>query len=480
AWVHLRRAEYGEAASALDRAERLLGSPATDGQPADGRLRSLRSCLRRAAGDDEGAVAHARAALAALDASDTFHRGAATGTLYAGLRGLGRRDEAERVAAGALEEDADVGARSRGRLLGLMCELHWLAGDSGALEAAVSRCEDLARGERLPAPMAVAQLYRGLLGFDRNELPRAEEHLHASLESIDLLSPLQALQLRFGLACVYQAQGRHSAAQRMAEDANLALPEAHGEASPGRHLHSQRMLEADLALKCGDPDRALERIGGRADSHAAAVPSRLDPQLLQARALLIREDEDGWDLAGKLIERLQDADDTVPGDTLAIEHGLLEALWRVRIGDEETALERIGACLGLAERSGVVRCFFDLGTALPDLLKPHSRRGPHTAFVRRVLSAYYEDRLASGGANNASDDGASAPRINPVDALTPTENETLLLLNKGLYNREIAERRFVSVETVKTHLKNIYRKLNVSDRRQAVTRARALGLVARD
>jgi LuxR family maltose regulon positive regulatory protein len=62
--------------------------------------------------------------------------------------------------------------------------------------------------------------------------------------------------------------------------------------------------------------------------------------------------------------------------------------------------------------------------------------------------------------------------------LTPRESETLRLLSRGLANNEIAEQSFVSVDTVKTHLKNIYRKLNVRSRRQAVSRARAIGLLA--
>ncbi len=66
-----------------------------------------------------------------------------------------------------------------------------------------------------------------------------------------------------------------------------------------------------------------------------------------------------------------------------------------------------------------------------------------------------------------------------TDRLTPRQFEVLELLGHGLYQKEIAERLFISPQTVKTHVKHIYEKLSVSDRRSAVERGRALHLLSR-
>jgi ATP/maltotriose-dependent transcriptional regulator MalT len=64
-----------------------------------------------------------------------------------------------------------------------------------------------------------------------------------------------------------------------------------------------------------------------------------------------------------------------------------------------------------------------------------------------------------------------------VEPLTNRELDILELLAQRLQTKEIAEKKFISPETVKSHLKNIYQKLGVSNRREAVEKAKALGII---
>lgn len=68
--------------------------------------------------------------------------------------------------------------------------------------------------------------------------------------------------------------------------------------------------------------------------------------------------------------------------------------------------------------------------------------------------------------------------VNLVEPLSNRELEILALMAQGLTNGEIAQQIFISAQTVKVHTRNIYGKLGVNSRRQAVTKARALGLLA--
>ena len=133
------------------------------------------------------------------------------------------------------------------------------------------------------------------------------------------------------------------------------------------------------------------------------------------------------------------------------------------------ALRSLHEALKLAAPGGFIRSFLDEGEAVLGLLREESRRkgaiGPEHAFALRLLQA-------SGTAPDPTTESTQ-----PLDALTDREREILVFLANGVSNREMAGRIFVSENTVKFHLKNIYSKLAVTSRLQAVTMARQIGLI---
>ena len=133
------------------------------------------------------------------------------------------------------------------------------------------------------------------------------------------------------------------------------------------------------------------------------------------------------------------------------------------------ALRSLNEALKLAAPGGFIRSFLDEGEAVLGLLREESRRkgatGPERAFALRLLQA-------SGTAPDTTTESTQ-----PLDALTDREREILVFLANGVSNREMAGRIFVSENTVKFHLKNIYSKLAVTSRLQAVTTARQIGLI---
>lgn len=103
----------------------------------------------------------------------------------------------------------------------------------------------------------------------------------------------------------------------------------------------------------------------------------------------------------------------------------------------------------------------------------------------RLPDGAFAGRLPEGSGPDAPDvegeapaaPGAGGPMAPPLEPLTPREREILASLAAGFSNAEIADKHFVSLNTVKTHLRQIYGKLEVTRRVQAVGRARRLGLI---
>jgi ATP/maltotriose-dependent transcriptional regulator MalT len=129
------------------------------------------------------------------------------------------------------------------------------------------------------------------------------------------------------------------------------------------------------------------------------------------------------------------------------------------------------------QREGFVRLFVDEGPMMARLLREAAAAGLHHEYCLRLPGAFFTDATAPGLGASAPHGGAPAGASVLVEPLSKRELELLALIAEGLSKQEIAERLFLSPHTVKVHVRNIYSKLDVSSRTQAVARARLLGIL---
>jgi LuxR family maltose regulon positive regulatory protein len=170
----------------------------------------------------------------------------------------------------------------------------------------------------------------------------------------------------------------------------------------------------------------------------------------------------------------------------AVAASVLLAQARDEAGEEAEALCQVEAALHLAAPEGYCRTWLDAGPTVRSLLLRQRQRLETINEPRdRVLAQYVDALLAAWpGTPGGNSEGAPARGVQPaggsigvVEPLSPRELEVLQLLATGLSNQEIAGELVVALTTVKTHVAAIYRKLDVANRTQAVTRARQLGLL---
>ena len=147
-----------------------------------------------------------------------------------------------------------------------------------------------------------------------------------------------------------------------------------------------------------------------------------------------------------------------------IEVLLLQAIALSAAGSASGALVALTRAIGLAEPERYVRLFTDEGPAMVALLKSMRRQSSAPGYVNRLIAA----------TTVATSTGAAQPLVEP---LSERELEVLRLLGGDLGGPEIARHLSVSLNTVRTHTKNIYSKLGTTSRRAAVHRARELHLI---
>ncbi|MFC2068015.1 LuxR C-terminal-related transcriptional regulator [Chloroflexota bacterium] len=150
--------------------------------------------------------------------------------------------------------------------------------------------------------------------------------------------------------------------------------------------------------------------------------------------------------------------------------------WQAK-GEVDQALRALERALSLAEPEGYVRNFVDEGEPMAKLLRLAASRGIAKKYVKKLLASFQRPILgAEPKLKVLPDEGAVA--LSPlIEPLSERELEVLRLIVAGMSNREIAEKLIIGEGTVKTHINNIYSKLDVQSRTQAIAQARKLRLL---
>jgi LuxR family maltose regulon positive regulatory protein len=146
-------------------------------------------------------------------------------------------------------------------------------------------------------------------------------------------------------------------------------------------------------------------------------------------------------------------------------------------GEKDRAVQLLSDALAMAESGGFIRLFVDEGEPMRLLLQRRKRQqagaegGRINEYVGKLLAAFGQQSITA-------DLHPSAFILQPlIEPLSQRELKILQLIAQGLSNQEISERLFLALSTVKGHNRNIFDKLQVQSRTEAVARARELGLL---
>jgi len=179
-----------------------------------------------------------------------------------------------------------------------------------------------------------------------------------------------------------------------------------------------------------------------------------------------------FDDAIKLLKHLaKSANENVRISSL-MEILILQSLAHESVGDSQQARTLMIEALNLAEPRGFFRIFIDERQPVARLLYETLEIGYASDYIQKLLSAFpvkesYQDHS----------EVAHAGQPDLIEPLSDREIEVLEMVAKGLTNKVIAERLYLSIHTIKTHTRNIYGKLGVNNRTQAVNKARSLGVL---
>ena len=446
-------------------------------------------------GDSQQSTAYSQRALDILPEEKLLLR-----SLVAGLLGLNCLYSGDIAAARpALEEAARIG-RKAGNLMNTvlaLCHLAEISVVEGQLheaqafyDQAVQLATDFQGHHRPIAGMALIGL--GELLREWNDLESATRHLTQGIELTGRWAEAAVIMGHVTLARVRQAQGdaegaqrEMQAAQRVAtrfdamdiDDFIVSLHQARLWVAQGNLEAAIRWvedggleaylgpegLEGGTGVALSPYLRALEQITRARVTIAQRQPGAA---LQVLRPLIVRTEAAGW--MGIVVEAL-----------------VLESLALQAQDDRARAVAALERALSLAEPEGYVRLFVDEGTPMARLLRHALSQGIAPAYVTRLLATLDKEcsRFQVSGSGFAAAPTSNLkpetmkPETHPLESLSARELEVLRLVAAGLSNREIAEELTIAVGTAKRHVSNIYAKLDVHSRTQAVAKAQDLHML---
>lgn len=436
-----------------------------------------RAELARRHGDAEGIREFAQGILGHLTENDRALRRQADWFLAVADWQCGRLAEAERALVAVVD-----GQRAAGE--GYMavrpaCDLGQVRRDRGYLSASLRAYQEaleIAGHAGRPLLAGLALVGMAEIRYERGELEAA---LSDAAEGVRLCRQLAYSLPRVaglaGLARIKHGLGDHAGALDLMAEAEHAAPSS----AVVDLLNPVPALRARLALARGDLGGAVRwaQASGLGPDDQPGYPREREYMTL-ARVLLATGDRDR---AAGLLERLRCLA-VAQGRTGSLIHVLvLQATALESSGDEHGALAALAEALALAAPEGYLRVFVDEGAALAAVLRALLTTPARARAIGHVPSAYLTAVLdAFGQAGQAiplPGPGQPAALSGVIAPLSPRELEVLALLAAGKPNQAIADELVIALDTVKRHVTNIFGKLAVSNRTQAVVRARELGLL---
>ncbi len=430
-----------------------------------------RAGVARIRGDIAASMAHARRALELVGDNDLVERGGAAALLGLAHWTNGELDEADRwYAAGmtSLEQAGYVSDVIGGGIV--LADIRLAQGRLTEALAIFERGLERATEPGRPVLRGAADMHVGISGIlrERDDVAGATQHLQraADLGEENGL-PRNPYRSRAAAAGIRQAHGDLDGALDLLADAErVYVGDFHPDVRP------VAAMKARVRIAQGNLPQAWAWARDR-DLSAADSLSYLREfeHVTLARLLLAQGSRDrSAELLGdavQLLERLLAAAEDGGRVGSVIEILVVLALARLTSDDAASAVRSLADAGALAEPEGYVRVFIDEGPPMAGLLKQAARQRNASAYVRRLLAAA------------VTTEGSPDVAQELIEPLSERELEVLRLLESDLDGPDMARELTVSLNTVRTHTKNIYAKLGVNSRRAAVSRAGELGLLSR-
>jgi LuxR family maltose regulon positive regulatory protein len=480
AWVLDLRAEFEDFPSLLQQAEELLSTDVSaeakdEVQGLFGELDALWSIILCWSDEGHKALPHALRAVEKIPGKHAFARSMAMLFLALAYQISGQAMAAAGVLSKSLTESSDLPDAIIARLLIGQIFVQMLEGNWYQAAQSLDQLLEISDSSGLLVSSVNAHWFLGRISYEWNDLEAARQHFVLVSERRYWGHYIMVHDSMLNLAMIYQIQGKRTKVKDTLADLRKFAMESK---ILGR-MSDIDSFEARLAALQGDLQIAISW----AEMAPSDIPTATNvyielPIVTKARILISQGTNASLQEAVQLLQALLTRAESTHNQYRQIATLVNLVLAYQAQGQIDDALEALERSLRLAEPGGLIRTFVDMGPQMSRMLRQLARQGVAVHYIKRILATFPESDTRQA---SLYDDPAhlvrEASKTILVEPLTRRESEILLQMSSRRSNKEIADNLTISILTVKKHTGNIYQKLGVKKRGEAVDKAKALGIL---
>ncbi len=415
-------------------------------------------------------------ALELLPENWLFARGMAANYLAQSLHGCGEKKLAEEFIVDRYHAEKGRGNSYTLRLLFGLCCIYLQDSNLEQSEQTTRKILQLSTEVNLVCMQGWCHTMLGTIYYQWDNLEQAQYHFEEAYKLRFVTMILPARYGFFGQALTCQAKGlKAEAAKFMGELSDYEIEMFGRESSEAAAMRAYLLLLQNNIEKAGKwadhyteppPDRPL-------------IPGTEEPHIIRALILISRNRGNDTILAIQILDSLDDIAERTYCKRVKTKLLALRSLAQLNLDNFEDARLLLINALELAERGNMIRLFIDLGPRMWTLLEQAGKEEGCSVIISNILQTLPPKKEVSVSGEREVKTGEQHDSKYPVDAerLTPRELEALKLLAEAISLQDIADRLFISYATAKRHTINIYAKLGVHKRWDAVSTAKRKGLI---
>jgi LuxR family maltose regulon positive regulatory protein len=470
-WVLYHHFQFQSILSAIETIESLLKIE-TENQALYGEVDFFRGYCCYFLNEGPRSLKHLQAALDHIPLTHHEIRGQAELVFGLACQMEGQKEKAIHTLNDLIYGDPRPQNMRKTRLLASLVYIHIISADPAEAFKANKELTDVATAGHYSYAKAWSIYLQGLISFYRGEFEKAVHYLSQAHEDRYILHTRAAFDCIAGLVFAHQFLGHPDRADATME----RLFEFAGELNDPAYSAIAASCKTRLLLIQGRTGEAVNMLPADETSGVENIFVWLEiPAITHCRVLIAEGSDTGLEQAEKRLQEYLKMNRDNHNTRAIIEILSLLSLVCKMQGKSAEALSLLKHALDLARPGEWVHPFIEPGPPMAELLNMFEKKVADD-FTEKILVTCNESQTQVSPEEVPP--GPKTPRPQPlVEPLTNRELDILELLAQRLQTKEIAEKLYILSETVKSHLKNIYQKLSVGNRRQAVQKARELGIL---